>query len=66
MITDRLTARWTVQQAQFIAEFLDELQEALWANYNEELTEFYRWKENEEEKNNEEQIAMEFEDELPF
>ena len=66
MITDQLTARWTTQQAQFIAEFLDELQEALWANYGEELMEFYRWKEHEEEKNNEEPLSMDFDDELPF
>ena len=65
MITNRLTSRWTAQQAQLIAEFLDELQEALWENYNEELMELYRWKEHEQEQSSEEQISID-DDELPF
>ena len=66
MITNRLTSRWTAQQAQLIAEFLDELQEALWENYNEELTELYRWKEHELDENSEEEKISMDDDDLPF
>ncbi len=66
MITNRLTSRWTVEKAQVITGFLDELQESLWANYKEELMEYYCCQEHEQEQDNERQLTMEFDDEIPF
>lgn len=62
------TTRWTTQEAYIIVEFLDELRETIWANYEGELLDLYRLeaRNQEQEQTEEASSQMMFDDVIPF
>ena len=68
MTMTTVTTRWTTQEAYIIVEFLDELREAIWAQYEEELLDWYGLEAHRQEQEPVEEGSsrMDFDDAIPF
>jgi len=61
MKTLKITAHWTAEQADAVYQCLDDLKEAIWQCYGEEIIEMYQHEQVEEQTNDDE-----FYDEVGF
>lgn len=63
-----ITTGWTRQEAYIIVEFLDELREAIWAQYEEELLDWYGLEAQRQEREPVEEglSRMDFDEVIPF
>ena len=59
----KITTHWTPEEADCVYQFLDELKEALWQSYGEDILHMYQTIQDEQQAANE---ACDFNDEIPF
>lgn len=59
----RITTHWTPEEADCVYQFLDELKEAIWEHYGEDIVQLYKTLQDEQQAGHEE---CDFNDEIPF
>lgn len=59
----KITTHWTPEEADCVYQFLDDLKEALWQSYGEDIVHMYKTLHDEQQAGNEE---CDFNDEIPF
>jgi hypothetical protein len=59
----KITTHWNAEDAELVYQLLDELKEAIWLNYGQEITQINQHR-HEQQQNHE--IDDEFNDDIPF
>lgn len=59
----RITTHWTPEEADCVYQFLDDLKEAIWQRYGEDILDLYKTIPDEQQAGPEE---SDFNDEIPF
>ncbi|MDP2180839.1 MAG: hypothetical protein Q8K19_20285 [Methylicorpusculum sp.] len=59
----KITTHWTPEEADCVYQFLDDLKEAIWQRYGEDILDMYKTIQDEQQAEHEE---CHFNDEIPF
>ncbi len=59
----KITTHWTPEEADCVYQFLDDLKEAIWQRYGEDILDMYKTIQDEQQAEYEE---CDFNDEIPF
>ncbi|MDO8846615.1 hypothetical protein [Methylicorpusculum sp.] len=59
----KITTHWTPEEADCVYQFLDDLKEAIWQRYGEDILDMYKTIQDEQQAEHEE---CDFNDEIPF